>query len=156
MQEPGSLKSSLWRAPLVSRASVHFLLHPLRVDSWGSRRGWWCDAVTSCVYWRGRKQCLPMRGNGRCCLWPALVIFPQRVESSITAVGRHGSTELGCDALFFVCCQQWNWSRYGTISQCFYYPHTRFAVVLTSRLSALLSFLLFFPNLSYFSHHLCL
>ena len=61
-----------------------------------------------------------------------------------------------CDALFFVCCQQWNWSRYGTISQCFYYPHTCFAVVLTSRLSALLSFLLFFPNLSYLSHHLCL
>ena len=56
-----------------------------------------------------------------------------------------------------LCCQRWNWSRCGAISQCFYYPHTRFAVVLlTSRLSVLLSFLLFFPNLSYLSHHLCL
>lgn len=57
--------------------SIFFsILNPLRVSSWSSCRGWWRDALANALFTDVARNCLSMRGNRRCYLWPALVIFP--------------------------------------------------------------------------------
>ena len=122
----------------------------LRVGPWGSRRGWRRDAATSSVYCCGRRQCSSVRG---CCLWPALVISHWRAGASIAAVGRHGGAELGAVMQALGCSG-------GTVVApgplVLLLPSLALCCPAHLQVSALFSLLLFFPNLCYLSHHLCL